>query len=636
MNKEMVRFEGCKNLDKICLAILSQKERDYYQNTNVEESLHVVFRILDDLRLFEPPKAVTTKSKEKFEHYKKRGNGAFVSCDLDVALCDYQTASQFAKCKEDLAILYGNISAALFKSGKYLKSLEAINLAVSHGYPRDKFPKFYKRTLDCFKEIGATMPQELSPSQNESAFQIMISETIGILKSKKSSTVPDFALKYVGKKDFKRNKDIEAVSDCVSIIWDETKGSCMIANSDISAGELILSETPVAKSLEIKNSAKFCHECFYPVQVPYPCELCTFVLFCSHECKKTAADRHKRECQLLPRTQDDELDMRPLWAVQLICLHPPQEFIDQTLEIFEQKGKKESVYGKICELQSHSKTNHMMSKICLASSSWFVTRLLADYFQGCTTPIKSRIESLSDVMYHVAFVVAKLLSVAKFNKSGVGSNELRIGPSSFNTIGGALALTYSRFNHACDDNTFQYDVGPRKFIVSKRPIKRGEEITVSYGQSVLASTYAERQSHLKRNYCFECHCAVCQTPPPFVKEINGRVNMEEVHSFICAGCGDKYVWSDLKPKKKHVCKKCHMTLPFGSMLYKYQGMFRRANLLVECEDFYDKQNFCSLLSLIAEFHAMCGSPSYFGVMLEAKLQTVLDSFATEAVLSENK
>ncbi|EMP37488.1 SET and MYND domain-containing protein 3 [Chelonia mydas] len=67
----------------------------------------------------------------------------------------------------------------------------------------------------------------------------------------------------------------------------------------------------------------------------------------------------------------------------------------------------------------------------------------------------------------------------------------------------------SLLNHSCDPNCVIVFEGRQLLLRSIREIQIGEELTISYIESLMPSS--ERQKHLKRQYCFECNCLLCQT-----------------------------------------------------------------------------------------------------------------------------
>ena len=86
--------------------------------------------------------------------------------------------------------------------------------------------------------------------------------------------------------------------------------------------------------------------------------------------------------------------------------------------------------------------------------------------------------------------------------------------NAFNVVGGKLAqyLKMCRMNHDCMPNACP--TGDDGIVVrAVRPIKKGQEITISYIDSVphlCFATAAKRQEVLMKHYRFTCDCQACK------------------------------------------------------------------------------------------------------------------------------
>uniref|UniRef100_A0A670IDR3 SET and MYND domain containing 3 n=1 Tax=Podarcis muralis TaxID=64176 RepID=A0A670IDR3_PODMU len=70
-------------------------------------------------------------------------------------------------------------------------------------------------------------------------------------------------------------------------------------------------------------------------------------------------------------------------------------------------------------------------------------------------------------------------------------------------------LSMSLLNNSCDPNCVIVFEGPRLHLRSIRDIEMGEELTISYIETMMPTP--DRQQHLKRQYCFECDCPMCHS-----------------------------------------------------------------------------------------------------------------------------
>jgi hypothetical protein len=74
-------------------------------------------------------------------------------------------------------------------------------------------------------------------------------------------------------------------------------------------------------------------------------------------------------------------------------------------------------------------------------------------------------------------------------------------------VGRALYLLGSLINHSCDANSAAIAIDRRLAILARKPVKKGDEITIAYGNR--APTTTRQQYHLLRTYGFTCRCALC-------------------------------------------------------------------------------------------------------------------------------
>ncbi|KAF6818201.1 hypothetical protein CPLU01_13386 [Colletotrichum plurivorum] len=100
------------------------------------------------------------------------------------------------------------------------------------------------------------------------------------------------------------------------------------------------------------------------------------------------------------------------------------------------------------------------------------------------------------------------------------SFELRLGIRDGHHFGNYPEV--SRYNHDCRPNVaFYIDTDLRHYTHAVRDIKPGEELTISYVDSL--STRKVRQDRAQRNWGFGCTCQQCSLPPPLVRDSDARL-----------------------------------------------------------------------------------------------------------------
>ncbi|KAI3390900.1 hypothetical protein diail_8429 [Diaporthe ilicicola] len=107
----------------------------------------------------------------------------------------------------------------------------------------------------------------------------------------------------------------------------------------------------------------------------------------------------------------------------------------------------------------------------------------------------------------------------KYVLSGiVKTNALPCGPGS--SIGGVYA-TICLINHSCVPNSHNNwnDDARHETIHAIRPVKAGEEITVSYDKGGPSTA---RRAFLKEAFGFDCGCSTCKLPPSELRDSDAR------------------------------------------------------------------------------------------------------------------
>ncbi|EOA98398.1 SET and MYND domain-containing protein 3, partial [Anas platyrhynchos] len=92
--------------------------------------------------------------------------------------------------------------------------------------------------------------------------------------------------------------------------------------------------------------------------------------------------------------------------------------------------------------------------------------------------------------------------------SQVTCNCFTISNGEMQDVGVGLYPSMSLLNHSCDPNCVIIFEGYQLLLRSVREIQIGEELTISYIESLMPTS--ERQKQLMRQYCFECDCHLCQ------------------------------------------------------------------------------------------------------------------------------
>mmetsp|Transcript_16865 Transcript_16865/g.26894 ORF Transcript_16865/g.26894 Transcript_16865/m.26894 type:complete len:384 (+) Transcript_16865:2657-3808(+) len=94
--------------------------------------------------------------------------------------------------------------------------------------------------------------------------------------------------------------------------------------------------------------------------------------------------------------------------------------------------------------------------------------------------------------------------------SCVQSNAFCLTDDEMRTVGLAVYPVAAMVNHSCAPNAVAMFDGKVVRVKAIRPVKRNQEISVSYVD--LCATRTERQTDLKNRYGFDCRCKRCADP----------------------------------------------------------------------------------------------------------------------------
>jgi hypothetical protein len=96
------------------------------------------------------------------------------------------------------------------------------------------------------------------------------------------------------------------------------------------------------------------------------------------------------------------------------------------------------------------------------------------------------------------------------------TNSMTLVTPTFDPLGIVIDPMLGHINHSCDPNVYIVMDGAEVAIRTLRPIKKDEEIFISYIEST--NPYARRQSELKSRWFFTCKCSKCQKGATLIED----------------------------------------------------------------------------------------------------------------------
>ncbi|KAM9608521.1 histone-lysine N-methyltransferase SMYD3 isoform 3-T3 [Morphnus guianensis] len=266
------------------------------------------------------------------------------------------------------------------------------------------------------------------------------------------------------------------------------KGSGLRSRRRVRPGELLYRAEPFAYVVTKEQLGGVCERCLRRNEHLHRCSQCKVAKYCGKSCQKEAWLDHKQECRCLksvePNFPPDSVRLAGRIVFKLlrqsVCL-------------------SERLYS-FSDLQSNTEQLSEEMKDGL--------RHLAQTLQ---LYLKMEIQDASHLPPVIDFF--QIFTKVTCNCFTISNGEMQ-------DVGVGLYPSMSLLNHSCDPNCVIVFEGYQLLLRSVREIQIGEELTISYIESLM--TTSERQKQLMRQYCFECDCLLCQNQEKDAEKLAGE------------------------------------------------------------------------------------------------------------------
>ena len=113
---------------------------------------------------------------------------------------------------------------------------------------------------------------------------------------------------------------LECAHSAVEIKYEPGRGRYAIASRDIEIGTTLFRESPITYTLNPEKFGTHCQNCFRAIRGVIPCRNCTWVCFCSTECRNIAMESyHKFECGIIKLFLESGLNVYAYLVLRLLC-----------------------------------------------------------------------------------------------------------------------------------------------------------------------------------------------------------------------------------------------------------------------------------------------------------------------------
>lgn len=509
------------SLTSKALKTIRKYEDDFMKLGNSEDKLTFVYEKLTENNIeiesavkkwkkFPAIQTDFTKAKE----YREKGNQFYKNKQLEKADQCYRKALnqlpghswENKDDREEFVLALGNLSAVSFETNNFLESRVFAQVVLACGeknLTEERSKKFMKRSKQCLK--------------NMKSLKIMEQEDINLPKYKKES---------------------------YTINFEDQHGRNAVAVEEIKFGEVILIEDPVGSRCKINKSIRQCENCNKCLHQKQEEEIISSPLdkevkFCSLKCLIAALESfHFYESKLnfskvFPK--DDLASNLSLLPLRLITQKPPQYF-ESAMNSSENGQLDQPDYGcgeKLDDILGYSYLNsmvtHMDNQSILSQMEMAVTSIILHQCLIAMEYLKQG-EQLQGLSLHVTSLLYQYQAAVRCNayqiewnyKDKLIQGEAYPGTHLL-TVGTGVYPILCLLNHSCDANTIRFNINNKVLLVASRNIKKGEEVTSSYGETFLTSNKKTRQEINESKYHFVCECDACVCDYPTFTQLANQL-----------------------------------------------------------------------------------------------------------------
>lgn len=402
------------------------------------------------------------KNNELSIHLRKEGNEKYFQKDYESAWIKYNESVCFAETKEILSLAYSNRSQCFLKMRMYDRCLVDIELSKEVNYCEQLQTKLENRKRECLNIIKSSCEKKIiAPEVNTFPY----------------------------------------IANSLEIQADEIFGRLVRAKRDIEIGETLLIEKDFCRTVD-SDLNNYCTNCGKTEMNLVPCKNCADATFCSSEC--TNNNFHEIECGMVLGTNDicDGQSLTFILRTLIIgiktfpTINKMMDCIEKWLltnprEISECFDTPELRYRAFFKLATAVSNQRIMNsrKIAYFIFHSITTSSLAYIFET---------EAAKRFLIHLTIHHGLVITTNSFSFE---ENETRVEE---------LLLLTSYFNHSCVPNVTKLSKGNLSICKSILPVKKDEQLFLTYIDNVFHRTTEKRNMDLEKTYGFRCSCKLCK------------------------------------------------------------------------------------------------------------------------------
>lgn len=423
------------------------------------------------------PVTPSTKNNELSQQHRINGNAEFGRKNWHLAIEWYNKSLCFAENESDLiALSFANRSACFLKLKMCEKCLVDIDLAMKNNCPARLMEKLEARRKECLKLMEDGL--EFVPNSPILSFQPkpLFPSMATILQIEKSNKF----------------------------------GRFIKTNSEIEVGQTVMVEKAYVSKVIVDKYVR-CNICYRLETNLVPCKKCNGDMFCYQECEENSF--HAIECNTKTMAEVEQISMfhlkiirSVLMAVKILpSIEQLMAFVERTIvEDSSDIPEIEPVddlerYRMFLKLWMNSKIENNM----LNWRIFFIFNKLMEHsdFQAKFTTLKYQRFLMHLIGHHSGII--------HYN----ARSSIKIFGTTYTTELQPLITAY--FNHSCAPNVATVSCDNVIATIAIRPIKKGEQLFISYFGRDLNRDTAGRRRHFDEFFDFICKCERCRSTVPF-------------------------------------------------------------------------------------------------------------------------
>ncbi len=403
------------------------------------------------------------------ENYRVEGNSKLSQSDYKGAMTSYNHSVSFAESKELLSLAIANRSLCFLKLNKFSDCLKDIQLARQNNYPEHLAPKLTKREQLCLEALqSVAKPTKLSPQLS-----------------------------------FQNDENRLSMLNILEIGKENSYGRIVKANEDISIGQTVLIEKAYVRA--VSGIEHRCAVCGRQEINFIPCASCADTLYCSDDCANNSF--HKDECKLIfghPNYCDCSSLSFILRSV-LIGINTFSSF--DRIKIFVEECLSTDRH-EICEpaVTPESKYRTFFKLYALTNEQKVLDfRKRAFYIFNAimgSQKFALKFQTISSQRFLTHLIIHHGLIISTNSFGGCCGEEMDDYQQN-------IFLMTSHINHSCVPNVIKLSKNDLAIVKTIQPIKKGQQIFLSYINDPSEMTGRDRNDRLEEIYGFRCKCELC-------------------------------------------------------------------------------------------------------------------------------